>query len=72
VRITLGLSDGGVWIEIRDDGSGFTPAAVSGGFGLTAMRGRVEESGGSVQVESAPGRGTRVQVLIPATAQEDA
>jgi signal transduction histidine kinase len=66
VRITLGLSDGGVWIEIRDDGSGFTPAAVSGGFGLNAMRGRVEESGGSVQVESSPGHGTRVQVLIPA------
>jgi signal transduction histidine kinase len=56
VRITLGLSDDGVWIEIRDDGSGFTPGA---------------ESGGSVQVESAPGRGTRVQVLVPAV-QEDA
>ncbi|MFF0345389.1 sensor histidine kinase [Kribbella sp. NPDC004875] len=66
VLITLGLSDGGVWIEIRDDGSGFTPGSVSGGFGLNAMRGRVEESGGSVEVESAPGRGTRVQVLIPA------
>ncbi|WP_328998322.1 sensor histidine kinase [Kribbella sp. NBC_00709] len=71
VLITLGLSDDGVWIEICDDGSGFTPATVSGGFGLNAMRGRVEESGGSVQVESAPGRGTRVQVLIPAV-QEDA
>ncbi|MER7245082.1 sensor histidine kinase [Kribbella sp. NPDC000426] len=71
VLITLGLSDDGVWIEIRDDGSGFTPGAESGGFGLSAMRGRVEESGGSVQVESAPGRGTRVQVLIPAV-QEDA
>jgi signal transduction histidine kinase len=35
------------------------------------MRGRVEESGGSVQVESAPGRGTRVQVLIPAVAAEE-
>ncbi|MFI6831230.1 sensor histidine kinase [Kribbella sp. NPDC050241] len=70
VLITLGLSDGRVWIEIRDDGSGFAPAAVSGGFGLAAMRGRVEESGGSVQVESAPGRGTRVQVLMPA-GQED-
>lgn len=66
VRITLGLSDGGVWIEIRDDGNGFTPGAESGGFGLNAMRGRVEESGGSVQVESSPGHGTRVQVLIPA------
>ncbi|MGW7686070.1 sensor histidine kinase [Kribbella sp. NPDC054772] len=66
VLITLGLSDSGVWIEIRDDGSGFMPGSVSGGFGLNAMRGRVEESGGSVEVESAPGRGTRVQVLIPA------
>jgi signal transduction histidine kinase len=71
VLITLGLSDGGVWIEIRDDGTGFTPGSESGGFGLNAMRGRVEESGGSVQVESSPGRGTRVQVLIPAV-QEDA
>ncbi|HWD79242.1 MAG TPA: sensor histidine kinase [Kribbella sp.] len=70
VLITLGLSDGGVWIEIRDDGSGFTPGSESGGFGLQAMRGRVEESGGSVEVESTPGRGTRVQVLIPAV-QED-
>ncbi|TCC23946.1 sensor histidine kinase [Kribbella speibonae] len=70
VLITLGLSDGRVWIEIRDDGSGFTPGTVSGGFGLSAMRGRVEESGGTVEVESTPGRGTRVQVLIPAV-QED-
>ncbi|MFG1905235.1 sensor histidine kinase [Kribbella sp. NPDC048928] len=70
VLITLGLADNGVWIEIRDDGSGFTPGSESSGFGLNAMRGRVEESGGSVEVESAPGRGTRVQVLIPAV-QED-
>ncbi|MEU8226074.1 sensor histidine kinase [Kribbella sp. NPDC048915] len=71
VLITLGLSDDGVWIEIRDDGSGFTPGAEYGGFGLNAMRGRVEESGGTVEVESTPGHGTRVQVLMPAV-QEDA
>jgi signal transduction histidine kinase len=71
VLITLGISDGRVWIEIKDDGSGFTPGSAAGGFGLAAMRGRVEESGGSVQVESAPGRGTRVQVLIPAVAAEE-
>ena len=47
------------------------PGSASGGFGLAAMRGRVEESGGTSQVDSAPGRGTRVQVLIPATVQED-
>ncbi|MET7281538.1 sensor histidine kinase [Kribbella sp. NPDC005582] len=67
VLITLGLSAGRVSIEIRDDGSGFAPDSPSGGFGLAAMRGRVEESGGTVQVDSAPGRGTTVQVLIPTT-----
>ncbi|MEU4393152.1 sensor histidine kinase [Kribbella sp. NPDC023855] len=71
VQIRLGLSADGVAIEISDDGSGFTPSARPSGYGLAAMRGRVEESGGTVSVDSAPGRGTRVQVLIPATGQED-
>jgi len=70
VRITLGIAADGICIEIRDDGLGFEPQAPASGFGLAAMRGRVEESGGTVQVDSAPGRGTRVQVLIPATGQE--
>ncbi|WP_405057373.1 sensor histidine kinase [Kribbella sp. NBC_01505] len=65
VLITLGLRAGRVCIEIRDDGSGFLPAEPSTGFGLAAMRGRVEESGGTVQVNSSPGQGTVVQVLIP-------
>ncbi|GAA0589039.1 sensor histidine kinase [Kribbella sandramycini] len=69
VQITLGITDAGVAIAIRDDGAGFSTAAPSPGFGLAAMRGRVEESGGTVQVESAPGRGTTVQVRIP-TSQE--
>jgi signal transduction histidine kinase len=67
VLITLGASAGDIRIEICDDGRGFEPAAVDGaGFGLAAMRGRVEESGGSVEVVSTPGGGTRVQVLVPA------
>ncbi|MDX6281386.1 MAG: hypothetical protein QOH03_2457, partial [Kribbellaceae bacterium] len=71
VRIRLGMSAGGVEIEISDDGAGFSPTAPVTGYGLAAMRGRVEESGGTVSVDSAPGRGTRVQVLIPATGQEN-
>lgn len=70
VLITLGMSADGVAIEISDDGAGFEPLAPASGYGLAAMKGRVEESGGTVQVDSAPGRGTRVQVLIPATGQE--
>jgi signal transduction histidine kinase len=73
VLIRLGMSASGVEIEIRDDGSGFSvDAAGRAGFGLAAMRGRVEESGGTVSVESAPGRGTRVAVLIPSSSQESA
>ena len=73
VLISLSMSAGGVGIEIRDDGSGFAlDAAGRAGFGLAAMRGRVEESGGTVSVESAPGRGTRVAVLIPSGAADSA
>jgi signal transduction histidine kinase len=74
VLISLSMSAGGVGIEIRDDGSGFSVESAAGrsGFGLAAMRGRVEESGGTVSVESAPGRGTRVAVLIPSSSQENA
>ncbi len=71
VLITLTMSADGVGISVSDDGTGFEPSAAAAGYGLAAMRGRVEESGGSVQVESAPGRGTRVQVLIPSTSQEN-
>lgn len=71
VLITLTMSDDGVGISVSDDGTGFEPSAAASGYGLAAMRGRVEESGGSVQVDSAPGRGTRIQVLIPSTSQEN-
>jgi signal transduction histidine kinase len=56
-------------IDIVDDGRGFTPAEVtSGGFGLRNMRERVDEVGGSVRVESEPGRGARIQVRVPLAA----
>jgi signal transduction histidine kinase len=71
VLITLTMAADGVGISVSDDGTGFEPSAAASGYGLAAMRGRVEESGGSVQVESAPGRGTRVQVLIPSSSQEN-
>jgi len=48
---------------VEDDGIGFDPAQVSlRGFGLgfQAMRRRIEETGGSLSLESAPGRGTRL------------
>jgi signal transduction histidine kinase len=60
----------GVRLEIADDGIGFDPEAVaaeaasSDSFGLRAMRERVAQLGGGLQVRSAPGEGTSVVVSI--------
>jgi signal transduction histidine kinase len=58
-----------VVLDVQDDGVGFRneaqPASVDGGFGLTAMRERVEQLGGSLLIESAPAEGTTLVVTIP-------
>jgi len=70
-RVVITLStgaDGRAAIEVTDDGSGFEPGAVSrNGLGLAGMRGRVEDVGGQLQVDSAPGAGTLIRVRLPAT-----
>src|SRR5579863_7495451 len=54
-----------VRLAVTDDGAGFDPAAVNGGFGLRGMRGRAGEGGGTLTVRSAPGEGTSVTVEVP-------
>jgi signal transduction histidine kinase len=56
-------------LEIRDDGRGFDPRApVRGLFGLFTMRERAEACGGRLEIDSAPGRGTRLCAVVPAGA----
>jgi two-component system nitrate/nitrite sensor histidine kinase NarX len=52
---------------IEDDGCGFDPEQPGTGlrFGLVSMRERAHEVGGSLRIDSAPGRGTRVIVRLP-------
>ncbi len=72
VLITLGLSADGV--SDRDPRRRVRLRAVrrvGRGYGLAAMRGRVEESGGTVPGRQRAGSRHRVQVLIPTTGQED-
>jgi two-component system, NarL family, sensor histidine kinase DevS len=61
---------GVIAITVRDDGRGFDPAAVSGGFGLTGMRERVELAGGKLRIDAGLGRGTTVLATIPIAAGE--
>jgi len=56
-------------VRVIDDGRGFVDGANSGrgvaGHGLTAMRERAEQVGGRLSLESVPGAGTLVQVVLP-------
>jgi nitrate/nitrite-specific signal transduction histidine kinase len=67
-RIHLLRAGSTVALEIRDNGIGFDPAAATtrkGGYGLTTMRERTEELGGTLLVDSSPDSGTSVLVVVP-------
>jgi signal transduction histidine kinase len=58
----------GFRVRVSDDGIGFVPeelAPVPGHLGLGAMRDRAALAGGWLRIDSAPGRGTTVEVWIP-------
>lgn len=67
--VSLALdADKGIELEVIDDGVGFDPEGdFPGHLGLKSMRERTVRLGGTLAVESAPGRGTRVRARIPAT-----
>jgi signal transduction histidine kinase len=75
VRLTLSYIGDQVTLDVRDDGSGFVPVPrpaaapldgpLRGGFGLTAMRERVEGLAGTLVIESEPGAGTTVSASLP-------
>ena len=70
VDIELELSPREARLLVADDGRGFDPAAVRpgehGGFGLRGMRERVEAMKGAFSIDGAEGKGTRIEVRIPA------
>ena len=51
-------------LEVTDDGRGI-PEDRSAGVGLSSMRERAEELGGSCKVETLPKGGTRVEAVLP-------
>ena len=67
VQIRLKYDERAVLLELIDDGRGFEPEAVhhSGGFGLQGIQERVQQLDGTLNIESAPQRGTHLSVKIP-------
>ncbi|MER7846665.1 sensor histidine kinase [Kitasatospora sp. NPDC096077] len=70
--ITLSFLGDQAVLDVADDGQGFDPsadrprnAAGARGYGLSAMRARLRQLGGTLTVESTPGEGTVVSAAIP-------
>jgi PAS domain S-box-containing protein len=66
ILIALDSDETGISLEVSDDGVGFDPEAdFPGHLGLSSMRERAVNLGGTLEVDSAPARGTRVRAHIP-------
>ncbi len=71
MELGLALNGGGdLVLSVADEGRGYDPAATplhrTGGFGLTSIREQARLLGGQLEIESAPGSGTRVVLRFPA------
>jgi len=66
VDLDLVISPEQIQLTLGDDGQGFDPDQVSPGrFGLIGLNERVKLLGGTLHLESSPGQGTRIDVMIP-------
>ena len=77
VGVTLSYTSDVVVLDVVDDGAGFDPgqaaagstngtASTNGtGYGLTAMRSRLRQVGGTLTIESEPGDGTAISAAVP-------
>ncbi len=74
IRIALHSELDGVHLEVSDTGTGFDPSVEVAGShrGLRNMAARAEAAGGTLTVDSAPGKGTCIRVHVPVHAEEGA
>jgi PAS domain S-box-containing protein len=64
-RLVLRKTADKIELSIEDNGEGFDPESMKQGLGLTSMRERTELSGGTFEVESILGKGTRIRASWP-------
>jgi signal transduction histidine kinase len=65
IQVTLGSQDDRYVVRIEDDGKGFVASRGARGLGLIGIEERVAGMGGTLDLKSAPGAGTKIMVSIP-------
>ncbi len=64
ISVTVSRGDATVEVTVADDGKGFDPDRAERSFGLIGMQERVALSGGKLEIDSVPGRGTEVRAAL--------
>lgn len=67
IRLSLARDPSGYRAILSDNGVGFIVSATEGSnhYGLKGMKERVQKLGGTLEIESAPGKGTKIEIAIP-------
>jgi signal transduction histidine kinase len=70
ISVSLSSDSQNLILRVKDNGRGITTVAEGGeGFGLLNMRARVKKLNGSLNIRTAPGRGTSIVVRVPLNAR---
>jgi signal transduction histidine kinase len=72
VEVSLEHGHGSLTLHVVDDGTGIPPDALDGApagehLGIAGMRDRARRAGGTLEIASQPGRGTRVSLTLPSS-----
>jgi signal transduction histidine kinase len=69
INVIVKSAGTGLSVEIIDDGRGFDPSAVANkeGLGLVSIRERIRAADGSLDIDTKPGQGTRMKIVLPLT-----
>jgi len=77
VKVSITKLDDTICVSVEDDGVGFAPDRIAstptqtGGFGLFSIRERLEQLGGRLEIESQPGKGSKITMTAPLKSEND-